>query len=107
MEVNKFDSSINFLAGLIKSTDQEDNDGMLDFNNEDVELIFDHEVNKDLFDVGLFCMKQEVKDSFILENDKIIFNGEKIDILDLFGSIDEYQSLMTYILVESKFFLIK
>ena len=43
MEVNKFDSSINFLAGLIKSTDQEDNDGMLDFNNEDVELIFDHE----------------------------------------------------------------
>jgi len=97
MEVNKFDSSINFLAGLIKSTDQEDNDGMLDFNNEDVELIFDHEVNKDLFDVGLFCMKQEVKDSFILENDKIIFNGEKINILDLFGSIDEYQSLITYI----------
>ena len=97
MEVNKFDSSINFLAGLIKSTDQEDNDGMLDFNNEDVELIFDHEVNKDLFDVGLFCMKQEVKDSFILENDKVILNGEKINILDLFGSIDEYQSLMTYI----------
>ena len=97
MEVNKFDSSINFLAGLIKSTDQEDNDGMLDFNNEDVELIFDHEVNKDLFDVGLFCMKQEVKDSFILENDKIIFNGEKINILDLFGSIDEYKSLITYI----------
>ena len=97
MEVNKFDSSINFLAGLIKSTDQEDNDGMLDFNNEDVELIFDHEVNKDLFDVGLFCMKQEVKDSFILENDKVILNGEKINILDLFGSIDEYQTLMTYI----------
>jgi len=97
MEVNKFDSSINFLAGLIKSTDQEDNDGMLDFNNEDVELVFDHEVNKDLFDVGLFCMKQEVKDRFILENDKVILNGEKINILDLFGSIDEYQSLMTYI----------
>jgi len=96
MEVNKFDSSINFLAGLIKSTDQEDNDGMLDFNNEDVELVFDHEVNKDLFDVGLFCMKQEVKDRFILENDKVILNGEKINILDLFGSIDEYQSLMTY-----------
>ena len=54
-------------------------------------------LNKDLFDVGLFCMKQEVKDSFILENDKVILNGEKINILDLFGSIDEYFSLMTYI----------
>ena len=41
-------------------------------------------------------MKQEVKDRFILENDKVILNGEKINILDLFGSIDEYQSLMTY-----------
>ena len=38
MEVNKFDTSINFLAGLIKSTDQEDNDGMIDFNNEDIQF---------------------------------------------------------------------
>ena len=105
MEVNKFDSSINFLAGLIKSTDQEDNDGMLDFNNEDIELTFDYDnINSKLFDVGLFCMKQEAKvrnfpnlDSFILENDKIILGKEKINILDLFGSIDEYDSLMTYI----------
>jgi len=98
MEVNKFDSSINFLAGLIKSTDQEDNDGMLDFNNEDIELTFDYDnINSELFDVGLFCMKQEVKDSFILENDKIILGGEKINILDLFGSIDEYDTVMTYI----------
>ena len=97
MEVNKFDSSVNFLAGLIKSSDQEDNDGMLDFNNEDIELTFDSDVNKELFDVGLFCMKQEVKNNFVLENDKIILNGEKINILDLFGSIDEYQSLLTYI----------
>ena len=97
MEVNKFDSSVNFLAGLIKSSDQEDNDGMLDFNNEDIELTFDSDVNKELFDVGLFCMKQEVKNNFVLENDKIILNGEKINILDLFGSIDEYQSLITYL----------
>ena len=97
LEVNKFDSSVNFLAGLIKSSDQEDNDGMLDFNNEDIELTFDSDVNKELFDVGLFCMKQEVKNNFVLENDKIILNGEKINILDLFGSIDEYQSLLTYI----------
>ena len=41
MEVNKFDTSINFLAGLIKSTDQEDNDGMIDFNNVDNHLTFD------------------------------------------------------------------
>ena len=105
MEVNKLDTSINFLAGLIKSTDQEDNDGMLDFNNEDIELTFDYDnINSKLFDVGLFCMKQEAKvrnfpnlDSFILENDKIILGKEKINILDLFGSIDEYDSLMTYI----------
>ena len=105
MEVNKFDSSINFLAGLIKSTDQEDNDGMLDFNNEDIELTFDYDnINSELFDVGLFCMRQEVKvrnfpnlDSFILENDKIILGKEKMNILDLFGSIDEYDSVMTYI----------
>ena len=105
MEVNKLDTSINFLAGLIKSTDQEDNDGMVDFNNEDIQLTFDYDnVNSKLFDVGLFCMKQEAKvrhfpnlDSFILENDKIILGKEKINILDLFGSIDEYDSLMTYI----------
>ena len=97
MEVNKFDSSINFLAGLIKSTDQEDNDGMLDFKNEDIKLTFDYDINKELFDVGLFCMKQEVKNSFILENDKVILGDEKINILDLFGSIDEYESLMAYI----------
>ena len=105
MEVNKLDTSINFLAGLIKSTDQEDNDGMVDFNNEDIELTFDYDnINSKLFDVGLFCMKQEAKvrnfpnlDSFILENDKIILGKEKINILDLFGSIDEYDSLMTYI----------
>ena len=89
----------------IKSSDQEDNDGMLDFNNEDIELTFDYDnINSKLFDVGLFCMKQEAKvrhfpnlDSFILENDKIILGKEKINILDLFGSIDEYDSLMTYI----------
>ncbi len=105
LELNKLDTSINFLAGLIKSTDQEDNDGMLDFNNEDIELTFDYDnINSKLFDVGLFCMKQESKarhfpnlDSFILENDKIILGKEKINILDLFGSIDEYDSLMTYI----------
>ena len=105
MEVNKFDSSINFLAGLIKSTDQEDNDGMIDFNNEDIELNFDYDnINSELFDVGLFCMKQEAKvrnfpniDSFILENDKMIIGKDKINILDLFGSIDQYDSLMTYI----------
>ena len=105
MEVNKLDTSTKFLAGLIKSTDQEDNDGMLDFNNEDIELTFDYDnINSKLFDVGLFCMKQEVKvrnfpnlDSFILENDKIILGKEKINILDLFGSIDEYDSVMTYI----------
>ena len=105
MEVNKFDSSINFLAGLIKSTAQEDNDGMLGFNNEDIELNFDYDnVNSELFDVGLFCMKQEDKvrnfpnqNKLILENDKIVLGKEKINILDLFGSIDEYDSVMTYI----------
>ena len=105
MEVNKLDTSINFLAGLIKSTDQEDNDGMLDFNNEDIELTFDYDnINSELFDVGLFCMKQETKiknfpniDSFILENDKMIIGKDKINILDLFGSINEYDSVMTYI----------
>ena len=105
MEVNKFDTSINFLAGLIKSTDQEDNDGMIDFNNEDIELTFDYDnINSELFDVGLFCMKQEAKiknfpniDSFILENDKMIIGKDKINILDLFGSINEYDSVMTYI----------
>jgi len=105
MEVNKLETSVNFLAGLIKSTDQEDNDGMLDFNNEDIELTFDYDnINSELFDVGLFCMKQEAKvrnfpnlDSFILENDKIILGKEKINILDLFGSIDQYDTVMTYI----------
>jgi len=105
MEVNKFDTSINFLAGLIKSTDQEDNDGMIDFNNEDIELVFDYDnVNSELFDVGLFCMKQEAKvrnfpnqDRLILENDKIILGKDKINILDLFGSIDEYDSLIAYV----------
>ena len=45
------------------------------FNNEDIELTFDYDnINSKLFDVGLFCMKQEAKvrhfpnlDSFILE----------------------------------------
>ena len=105
MEVNKLDTSINFLAGLIKSTDQEDNDGMIDFNNEDIQLTFDYDnVNSELFDVGLFCMKQEAKvrnfpnqDRLILENDKIILGKEKMNILDLFGSIDEYDTVMTYI----------
>jgi hypothetical protein len=32
-----------------------------------------------------------------LENDKIILGKDKIDILDLFGSIDEYDSLMAYV----------
>ena len=105
MEVNKFDTSINFLAGLIKSTDQEDNDGMIDFNNEDIQLTFGYDnVNSELFDVGLFCMKQEAKvrnfpkqNKLILENDKIILGKDKINILDLFGSIDEYDSLMAYV----------
>ena len=105
MEVNKFDTSINFLAGLIKSTDQEDNDGMIDFNNGDIQLTFDYDnVNSELFDVGLFCMKQEAKvrnfpnqNKLILENDKIILGKDKINILDLFGSIDEYDSLMAYV----------
>ena len=105
MEVNKLDTSINFLAGLIKSTDQEDNDGMIDFNNEDIQLTFDYDnVNSELFDVGLFCMKQEAKvrnfpnqNKLVLENDKIILGKDKINILDLFGSIDEYDSLMAYV----------
>ena len=78
---------------------------MLDFNNEDIELTFDYDnINSELFDVGLFCMKQEAKiknfpniDSFILENDKMIIGKDKINILDLFGSINEYDSVMTYI----------
>ena len=31
------------------------------------------------------------------KNDKIILGKDKINILDLFGSIDQYDSLMTYI----------
>ena len=33
---------------------------MLDFNNEDIELIFDHEVNKDLFDFLSSSVVKEV-----------------------------------------------
>ena len=43
IKIIKLDTSINFLAGLIKSTDQEDNDGMVDFNNEDIQLTFDYD----------------------------------------------------------------
>ena len=97
---NKYETSKEFLSGLLMCADNEDEDGLYDFLQENGgEVVFDSPNNEINSDIGIFVIKQIVEAqstedvSIQTDGSKLFINDEKIDLSRLSsGHFDIYQN---------------
>ena len=96
---NKYDTSTEFLSGLLMCADNEDEDGLYDFIQENGgEIVFDSPNNEINSDIGIFVIKQigeaqSTEDvSIKTDGSNLFINDEKIELSQLSsGHFDSYQ----------------
>ena len=96
---NKYETSTEFLSGLLMCADNEDEDGLYDFMQENGgEVVFDSPNNEINSDIGIFVIKQigeaqSTEDvSIKTDGSKLFINDEKIELSHLSsGHFDSYQ----------------
>ena len=96
---NKYETSTEFLSGLLMCADNEDEDGLYDFLQENGgEIVFDSPNNEINSDIGIFVIKQigeaqSTEDvSIKTDGSNLFINDEKIELSQLSsGHFDSYQ----------------
>ena len=96
---NKYETSTEFLSGLLMCADNEDEDGLYDFMQENGgEVVFDSPNNEINSDTGIFVIKQigEAQStenaSIKTDGSSLFINDEKIELSQLSsGHFDIYQ----------------
>ena len=96
---NKYETSIEFLSGLLMCADNEDEDGLYDFMQENGgEVVFDSPNNEINSDIGIFVTKQigeaQSTDDVSIKTDgsSLFINDETIELNQLSsGHFDIYQ----------------
>lgn len=97
MITNKHIANKKYLSGLLQCADQEDQDGLFEFANNKKEYVkFERNIINNFKKIDLFCIKQSIEDDFYFEGDRLIKNSIKINIKDIFGSFDNYETLIVY-----------
>jgi len=96
---NKYETSTEFLSGLLMCADNEDEDGLYDFMQENGgEVVFESPNNEINSDIGIFVIKQigEAQStenaSIKTDGSSLFINDEKIELSQLSsGHFDIYQ----------------
>ena len=96
---NKYETSTEFLSGLLMCADNEDEDGLYDFMQENGgEIVFDSPNNEINSDIGIFVIKQigeaqSAEDvSIKTDGSSLFINDETIELNQLSsGHFDIYQ----------------
>tara|TARA_B100001057_G_scaffold388979_1_gene396597 strand:+ start:205 stop:696 length:492 start_codon:yes stop_codon:yes gene_type:complete len=96
---NKYETSAEFLSGLLMCADNEDEDGLYDFIQENGgEVVFDSPNNEINSDIGIFVTKQigeaqSTEDvSIKTDGSSLFISDEKIELSQLSsGHFDSYQ----------------
>ena len=97
MITNKQITNKKYLSGLLQCADQEDQDGLFEFANNKKEYVrFERNIINNFKKIDLFCIKQSIEDEFYFEDNRLIKNSVKINIKDIFGSFDNYETLIVY-----------
>ena len=95
---NKFDTSPEFLTGLLQCSDQEDTDGLYDYcQSEGGKVIFADPHESIDGGVGFFCIKQYIDGDFEYLKDKIKINNKSYEPKDIFGKLDDLTSSLVYV----------
>ena len=96
---NKYETSAEFLSGLLMCADNEDEDGLYDFMQESGgEVVFDSPNNEINSDIGIFVIKQtgepQYTEDVLIKTDglRLYIKDEKIELRQLSsGHFDSYQ----------------
>ena len=96
---NKYETSKEFLSGLLMCADNEDEDGLYDFMQENGgEVVFDYPNNEINSDIGIFVIKQtgepQYTEDVLIKTDglRLYIKDEKIELSQLSsGHFDSYQ----------------
>ena len=95
---NDFIIQKDLLSGLLQASCEEDEDALYEFSKKNsLSVKFDTDVNQKLRNVGFFCIKQTDFGEYEYVNKKLFKQNKETNILDLFGIIDEYESLLVYL----------
>ena len=103
---NKYETSKEFLSGLLMCADNEDEDGLYDFMQENGgEVVFDSPNNEINSDIGIFVIKQtgepQYTEDVLIKTDglRLYIKDEKIELSQLSsGHFDSYQDpILVYV----------
>ena len=103
---NKYETSAEFLSGLLMCADNEDEDGLYDFMQENGgEVVFDYPNNEINSDIGIFVIKQtgepQYTEDVLIKTDglRLYIKDEKIELRQLSsGHFDSYQDpILVYV----------
>ena len=103
---NKYETSTEFLSGLLMCADNEDEDGLYDFMQENGgEVVFDSPNNEINSDIGIFVIKQtgepQYTEDVLIKTDglRLYIKDEKIELRQLSsGHFDSYQDpILVYV----------
>ena len=97
-ETNSIDSSTEFLAGLIECADDQDVFALDDHCQEQGgEVVFDDPYAPVNEGVGLYCISQFKEGEFVIDGDKIVLEGQKEELNDVFGMMDDLEASLAYV----------
>ena len=97
-ETNSIDSSTEFLAGLMECANDQDDIALVDYCEEEgAEVVFDDPYGPINEEIGLYCISQFKEGEFVIDGDKIILEGQKEDLNDVFGMMDDLEASLAYV----------
>ena len=97
-ETNSIDSSTEFLAGLMECADDQDDIALVDHCEEQGgEVVFVDPYGPINEEVGLYCISQFKEGEFVIDGDKIVLEGQKEDLNDVFGMMDDLEASLAYV----------
>ena len=97
-ETNSIDSSTEFLAGLMECANDQDDIALVDYCEEEgAEVVFDDPYGPINEGIGLYCISQFKEGEFVIDGDKIVLEGQKEDLNDVFGMMDDLEASLAYV----------